>query len=69
MSGCPQVIDWHVLALTGALLNVDGGGLPVSLWRVTSAAVNEAAAEPHEESPAEELFESAWGRWATTGCV
>lgn len=41
MSGCLQVIDWRVLALNGASLNVDGdevwggGGLPLSLQCVS----------------------------------
>lgn len=60
-------------------VRVDGGGecgeggLPLSLWCVTSAAAlsptNGALVEPCKESPAEVLFESAWGRWRTAGSV
>lgn len=32
VSGCPQVIDWRVLALTGASLNVDGDEAGVWGW-------------------------------------
>lgn len=46
-----------------------GGGLPLSLQCVTSAAANGAVVDPRKESPAEVLFESAWGRWGTAGCV
>lgn len=49
------------------------GGLPLSLWCVTSAAAlsptNGAVVEPCKESPAEVLFESAWGQWGTAGSV
>lgn len=59
---------------------VDGGreggvrrGLPLSLWCVTSTAAlsptNGAVVEPCKESPAEVLFESAWGQWGTAGSV
>lgn len=50
-----------------------GGGLPLSLWCVTSAAAlsptNGALVEPCKESPAEVLFESVWGQWGTAGSV
>lgn len=48
-------------------------GVPLSLWCVTSAAAlsltNRAVAEPCKESPAEVLFESAWGQWGTADSV
>lgn len=60
-------------------VRVDGGGecgvggLPLSLWCVTSAAAlsptNGALVEPCRESRAEVLFESAWGQWGTAGSV
>lgn len=53
--------------------SVEWGGLPLSLWCVTSAAAlsptNGALVEPCKESRAEVLFESAWGQWGTAGSV
>lgn len=48
-------------------------GVPLSLWCVTFAAAlsptNRAVEEPCKETPAEVLFECAWGQWGTAGSV
>lgn len=66
LTGVPPLGEWMVVERVE-------GGLPLSVWCVTSAAAlsptNGAIVEPRKESPAEVLFESAWGQRGTAGSV